>query len=131
MDTQSFINSSDPATIEKLYQDFLDDPRSVSSDWRQFFEGFEFARKEYNSVLNTPQHLCKARAGGQVLPSSYRPTCRSPQPSLSPNCAWLKPVHLRTRRNKSLNTNFLISLTIKIPYFLFLNGTITAVKLRL
>ncbi len=47
MDTQSFINSSDPETIEKLYQDFLNDPQSVSDDWRQFFEGFEFARKEY------------------------------------------------------------------------------------
>ena len=29
------------------YQDFLDDPQSVSTDWRQFFEGFEFARIEY------------------------------------------------------------------------------------
>ena len=47
MDKQSFINSSDPDTIDKLYQDFLDDPQSVSEDWRHFFEGFEFARQDY------------------------------------------------------------------------------------
>jgi len=47
MDTQSFINSSDPDTIDKLYQDFLNDPQSVAEDWRLFFEGFEFARQDY------------------------------------------------------------------------------------
>ncbi|RLD81235.1 MAG: 2-oxoglutarate dehydrogenase E1 component [Bacteroidetes bacterium] len=47
MDTQSFINSSDPDTIDKLYQDFLNDPQSVTEDWRHFFEGFEFAREDY------------------------------------------------------------------------------------
>jgi len=47
MDTQSFINSSDPDTIDKLYQDFLNDPQSVTDDWRLFFEGFEFAREDY------------------------------------------------------------------------------------
>jgi 2-oxoglutarate dehydrogenase E1 component len=47
MDTQSFINSSDPETIDKLYQDFLNDPQSVTDDWRLFFDGFEFARQDY------------------------------------------------------------------------------------
>jgi len=47
MDKQSFINSSDPDTIEKLYQDFLNDPQSVTDDWQFFFEGFEFAREDY------------------------------------------------------------------------------------
>ena len=47
MDTQSFINSSDPDTIDKLYQGFLNDPESVTADWRHFFEGFEFAREDY------------------------------------------------------------------------------------
>jgi len=47
MDRQSFINSSDPETIDKLYQDFLNDPQSVTDDWRYFFEGFEFAREDY------------------------------------------------------------------------------------
>ena len=47
MDKQSFINSSDPDAIDKLYQDFLDDPQSISEDWRHFFEGFEFARQDY------------------------------------------------------------------------------------
>ena len=47
MDKKSFINSSDPDTIDKLYEDFLRDPASVSEDWRHFFEGFEFAREDY------------------------------------------------------------------------------------
>ena len=47
MDTQSYINSSDPDTIDKLYRDFLKDPQSVTEDWRHFFEGFEFAREDY------------------------------------------------------------------------------------
>jgi 2-oxoglutarate dehydrogenase E1 component len=47
MDTKSFINSSDPDAIEKLYQDFQRDPKSVPEDWRHFFEGFEFAREDY------------------------------------------------------------------------------------
>ncbi|HSG67319.1 MAG TPA: thiamine pyrophosphate-dependent enzyme, partial [Bacteroidales bacterium] len=47
MDKKSFINSSDPDTIDKLYEDFLKDPGSVSEDWRHFFEGFEFAREDY------------------------------------------------------------------------------------
>src|SRR5210317_1239063 len=53
MDKQSFINSSDPDAIDKLYQDFLDDPQSVSEDWRHFFEGFEFARQDYKPKPTT------------------------------------------------------------------------------
>jgi 2-oxoglutarate dehydrogenase E1 component len=47
MDTQSFINSSDPDALDQMYQDFLADPKSVTDDWRLFFEGFEFARQDY------------------------------------------------------------------------------------
>lgn len=57
MDTQSFINSSDPDTIDQLYQDFLNDPKSVSDDWRLFFEGFEFARVEYRPKPITDTEL--------------------------------------------------------------------------
>ena len=49
MDKKSFMNSSDPAAIERIYRDYLDDPASVPDDWRIFLEGFEFARTDYRS----------------------------------------------------------------------------------
>ncbi len=47
MDKYSFLNSTDPAVIEELYQRFKEDPESVEKGWRQFFEGYEFAQKAY------------------------------------------------------------------------------------
>jgi 2-oxoglutarate dehydrogenase E1 component len=58
MDRFSFLNSSDPQLIEEQYNRFLNDPESVEESWRQFFEGFEFARKTYP-------------VPGKVLPESY------------------------------------------------------------
>jgi 2-oxoglutarate dehydrogenase E1 component len=39
----SYITHSSPAYIESLYQDFVKDPQSVDSEYRKFFEGFDFA----------------------------------------------------------------------------------------
>ncbi|HOX77583.1 MAG TPA: 2-oxoglutarate dehydrogenase E1 component [Bacteroidales bacterium] len=47
MDRFSYLNANDPAMIEALYEKFQADPASVDEGWRQFFEGFEFARKHY------------------------------------------------------------------------------------
>ena len=47
MDTYSFINHSDPDYIDSLYRQFLSDPESVEPGWRQFFQGFDFALKNY------------------------------------------------------------------------------------
>ena len=47
MDRFSYLNASDPALIEEQYNLYLNDPKSVDESWRQFFEGFEFARKHY------------------------------------------------------------------------------------
>ncbi len=49
MDKFSYLNASDPGIVESKYKEFLDNPSSVSEDWRQFFEGFEFARKNYKT----------------------------------------------------------------------------------
>ncbi len=46
MEKHSYLNN-DPSFIEELYQKYLSDPASVESGWRQFFEGFEFSRKNY------------------------------------------------------------------------------------
>ncbi len=48
MDKFSWLNNSDPAIFEELYQSFKKDPNSVDESWKKFFEGFEFARTDYS-----------------------------------------------------------------------------------
>lgn len=47
MDRFSYLQSADPAVVEEQYRKFLQDPGSVDESWRQFFDGFEFALKNY------------------------------------------------------------------------------------
>ncbi len=47
MDNFDFLNNTDPAVIEALYNQFKSDPSSVEEGWRKFFEGFDFALKTY------------------------------------------------------------------------------------
>ncbi len=49
MDPYHFLNSNDPAVIEALYLQFKNAPESVEEGWRRFFEGFDFAAKNYQS----------------------------------------------------------------------------------
>jgi 2-oxoglutarate dehydrogenase E1 component len=49
MDRFSYLHAADPGFVEEQYKKFLADPESVDSGWRQFFDGFEFARKNYPS----------------------------------------------------------------------------------
>ncbi|MEO6949013.1 MAG: 2-oxoglutarate dehydrogenase E1 component [Ginsengibacter sp.] len=44
----SFITSSHPTYIENLYSDFKNDPESIDSDLRKFFEGFDYASLNIN-----------------------------------------------------------------------------------
>ncbi|MBS1750333.1 MAG: 2-oxoglutarate dehydrogenase E1 component [Bacteroidetes bacterium] len=48
----SYITNSDPAYIENLYKDFVNDPGSVDPDFKKFFEGFDFAVANSKSYLN-------------------------------------------------------------------------------
>ncbi len=47
MDSLSYLNSGDVTAIENLYRQYLNDKSSVDSIWQQFFNGFEFARANY------------------------------------------------------------------------------------
>jgi len=47
MDTFSYLAASDPATLDNLYQQFQENPASVDSSWAAFFEGVDFATKNY------------------------------------------------------------------------------------
>jgi len=52
MDTYSFLNNSDPDYIEDLYRKFKDNPEKVEASWRQFFQGFDFARHTYPQITS-------------------------------------------------------------------------------
>lgn len=47
MDNYNFLNNSDPSVIEDLYIQFKTDPSGIDEKWRRFFEGFDFAAKNY------------------------------------------------------------------------------------
>ncbi|MCB0401672.1 MAG: 2-oxoglutarate dehydrogenase E1 component [Flavobacteriales bacterium] len=49
MDKHSYLSNADGNVIEDYYQQYLNNPESVEEGWRKFFEGFEFARKNYDT----------------------------------------------------------------------------------
>lgn len=49
MDQFTFLSNADIASIEKLYEQYKENPESVETSWRSFFKGFEFARKDYQA----------------------------------------------------------------------------------
>jgi 2-oxoglutarate dehydrogenase E1 component len=49
MDKHSYLGSNDISAIEKLYDQYRNDPDSVDESWKKFFEGFEFARSNYDT----------------------------------------------------------------------------------
>jgi 2-oxoglutarate dehydrogenase E1 component len=55
MDNHSYMSSTDATFIDEMYQQFLNEPLSVEEGWRKFFEGFEFARTNFDAetqILN-------------------------------------------------------------------------------
>ncbi len=56
MDELSFLGNGDVEAIEKLYQQYLQDPNRVDTSWRMFFKGFEFARANFPET-GTQHHV--------------------------------------------------------------------------
>ena len=48
MDKFTFLGSSHTSLIEKMYEDYLKDSSSVHKQWRDFFQGYNFAKEVYN-----------------------------------------------------------------------------------
>lgn len=48
MDKFSQVGNQEIAAIEELYSSYLIDPESVDVSWKNFFAGFEFARKNFD-----------------------------------------------------------------------------------
>lgn len=59
MDKFSYLGNADTSSIEDLFQQYLKDSNSVDSGWQKFFEGFEFARKNYGGDTEIPQNVIK------------------------------------------------------------------------
>ncbi|MDP2089524.1 MAG: 2-oxoglutarate dehydrogenase E1 component [Flavobacteriaceae bacterium] len=51
MDNYSYLSNADGKVIDDYYQQYLNKPETVGEDWRNFFEGFEFARKNYDTDM--------------------------------------------------------------------------------
>jgi 2-oxoglutarate dehydrogenase E1 component len=47
MDKFSYLGNADVSWFEAQYKQFLNDPESVEESWKKFFQGFEFARANY------------------------------------------------------------------------------------
>lgn len=46
------MGNVDVNLIEQMYQEYLDDPESVEESWQRFFQGFEFARTQFNGEFS-------------------------------------------------------------------------------
>ncbi len=53
MDKFSQVGNQEIAAIEELYSAYLIDPESVDASWKNFFAGFEFARKNFADTKNS------------------------------------------------------------------------------
>lgn len=47
MDEFSFLGNSEISSIDQLYKKYLENPDVLDDSWKNFFKGFEFARKNY------------------------------------------------------------------------------------
>jgi len=59
MDDHSYLSNSSPEYIDSLFKDYKNDPSSVEPGWRHFFEGFDFARTDFESDGEVPDNVMK------------------------------------------------------------------------
>src|SRR5687767_13533961 len=53
MEKHSYLGNGEISAVEDLYEQYLKNEDSVGQDWRKFFEGFEFARKNYEEAVSS------------------------------------------------------------------------------
>src|SRR5258706_1578872 len=63
MDYSDFINRSNADYIERLYQQYQSDPRSLEPQWQAFFAGFEAGG---GRAISSALHAAQAPAGASV-----------------------------------------------------------------
>jgi 2-oxoglutarate dehydrogenase E1 component len=67
MEKQSYLSNSDPGVIDDLYKKYLQGDDTLDSSWQKFFEGFEFARKNYSEAAANEQVPEQVRKEFSVL----------------------------------------------------------------
>lgn len=65
MDKFSYIANAEPAYIESLYNTFKANPQAVDTEWKKFFEGFDFAQT--NFLSNGQNTVTVGNINGQQL----------------------------------------------------------------
>lgn len=59
MDKVTYVGNADVNAIDHLYKMYLQDPESVDIGWQKFFEGFDFARTNYEEGGDIPENYQK------------------------------------------------------------------------
>jgi 2-oxoglutarate dehydrogenase E1 component len=74
MDNYSYISNANPDYIEDLYKQYKQDPNSVDTGWKQFFEGYDFSQEnpiETSSIdqkeINVYKLIHGYRARGHLI----------------------------------------------------------------
>jgi len=50
MDEHSYLGNTDIKTLEKLYEQYKNNPDELDSSWINFFKGFDFAQTNYSHL---------------------------------------------------------------------------------
>jgi 2-oxoglutarate dehydrogenase E1 component len=59
MDKVTYVGNADVTAIDYLYKSYLNDPQSVDIGWQKFFEGFDFARTNFEDDGAIPENFQK------------------------------------------------------------------------
>jgi 2-oxoglutarate dehydrogenase E1 component len=59
MDNISYVGNADVNAIDHLYKSYCQDPESVDIGWKKFFEGFDFARANFEDGGAIPENFQK------------------------------------------------------------------------
>lgn len=104
MDKFSLVGNQEISAVEEIYRNYLENPDSIEPSWRNFFEGFELARKSYldSSVSEADENRIQKefrilnlingyRQRGHLLPEQTRSEKEEPtrQPSIIKISDWM------------------------------------------
>ena len=59
MDKVTYVGNADVNAVDHLYESYVKDPQSVDIGWQKFFEGFDFARTNFEESGDIPENFQK------------------------------------------------------------------------
>ncbi|MDQ3192791.1 MAG: 2-oxoglutarate dehydrogenase E1 component [Bacteroidota bacterium] len=61
MDKYSYLSNADISSIDELYKQYKNSPEELDISWKKFFEGFEFAKANYDQApgAEVPENVLK------------------------------------------------------------------------